>query len=63
MTKSRKKPPKNQSRTQKLNIINPKAAGIDLRAREHWVCVECYEDKGAGGAGAAGEERGIDSLR
>ena len=39
MAKSRKKPSKPQSKTQKLNIINPKAAGIDLGAREHWVCV------------------------
>ncbi|TRT74163.1 MAG: hypothetical protein EWV83_16100 [Microcystis sp. M_OC_Ca_00000000_S217Cul] len=39
MTKSRNKSPKTQSSDQKLNIINAKAAGIDLGAREHWVCV------------------------
>ncbi|MBD2621595.1 hypothetical protein H6G48_07875 [Microcystis flos-aquae FACHB-1344] len=39
MTKSRNKSSKTQSSDQKLNIINAKAAGIDLGAREHWVCV------------------------
>jgi hypothetical protein len=30
---------------------------------ELWIRDEFYEDTGAGGAGAAGEEREIDSLR
>ncbi len=39
MVKSRKKQSAHKSDTSKLQKINPHAAGIDLGAREHWVCV------------------------
>ncbi len=39
MGKSRKKQSPKKSSPSQLQKINPHAAGIDLGAREHWVCV------------------------
>ncbi len=44
-TRSSKKVNKKRARSkkslleQKLEMINPNAAGIDIASREHWVCV------------------------
>ncbi len=47
MGKSRKKHSSKKSSPSQLQKINPHAAGIDLGAREHWVCVpsEANEQK------------------
>ena len=39
MVKSRKKSSSKKGSRSQLQKINPHAAGIDLGAREHWVCV------------------------
>ncbi len=39
MRKSAKKLSKKKGTTSPLQVIHPKAAGIDLGAKEHWVCV------------------------
>ena len=39
MKKSRKRQSQKKSSQSQLRVMHPNAPGIDLGAREHWVCV------------------------